>query len=260
MSKITIIEGNSNDKDNVRALMVKGERGNDGVSPTFTTSKTGDTATITITDVEGVHDVILKDGVSPTITSSKSNGVTTLTIVDAEGTKTATIEDGEVTKSYLNTALSNYYTQSDINIILDDYYYTQSEIDTTLNNYYTKSQINSTLNNYVVKDNIATITGDLVVYNGDSVRKLINFPTGFNKDNCVALACGQRVFDPDDQAGYEYGTSMKSNGSPYSFFVRLGEGDTVGSQTQIGIHYYNDEIDPLNVVTIEYKIVLMKVS
>ena len=30
MSKITIIEGNSNDKDNVRAYMVKGEKGDQG--------------------------------------------------------------------------------------------------------------------------------------------------------------------------------------------------------------------------------------
>lgn len=60
MSKMTIIEGNSNDKDNVRAYMVKGE-----------------------------------PGVSPTIGVSKEDGVTTLTIVDAEGTHTATIADGD---------------------------------------------------------------------------------------------------------------------------------------------------------------------
>lgn len=60
MSKMTIIEGNSNDKDNVRAYMVKGE-----------------------------------PGVSPTIGVSKEDGVTTLTIEDAEGTHTATIADGD---------------------------------------------------------------------------------------------------------------------------------------------------------------------
>ena len=60
MSKMTIIEGNSNDKDNVRAYMVKGE-----------------------------------PGVSPTIGVSKEDGVTTLTIKDAEGTHTETIADGD---------------------------------------------------------------------------------------------------------------------------------------------------------------------
>lgn len=62
MSKITVIEPNPNDKDNVKAYMVKGERGDDGVSPTFETSKEGHVATITITDVEGTHNVELEDG------------------------------------------------------------------------------------------------------------------------------------------------------------------------------------------------------
>lgn len=91
MAKITIIEGNSNDKDQVRAYMASGLP---GISPTVETSKTGDTATITITDVNGEHEVELEDGFSPTITPSKTGGVTTLTIVDDEGTKTATINDG----------------------------------------------------------------------------------------------------------------------------------------------------------------------
>lgn len=94
MAKMTIIEGNSNDKDNVRAYMVKGERGDDGISPTFETSKTGDTATITITDAEGTHEVELKDGFSPTVTASKTNKVTTVTITDIGGTETTTINDG----------------------------------------------------------------------------------------------------------------------------------------------------------------------
>ena len=34
------------------------------------------------------------DGVSPTVSTSKSGNVTTITIVDAAGTKTATINDG----------------------------------------------------------------------------------------------------------------------------------------------------------------------
>lgn len=91
MAKITIIEGNANDKDQIRAYMASGLP---GISPTIETSKTGDTATITITDVNGEHEVELEDGFSPTITPSKTDGVTTITIVDDEGTKTATINDG----------------------------------------------------------------------------------------------------------------------------------------------------------------------
>lgn len=95
MSTLTIIQGNSNDKDNTRAYMVKGERGDDGISPTFETSKTGHTATITITDAEGTHTVTLTDGVSPTVETSKTGGVTTITITDEDGTHTATINDGQ---------------------------------------------------------------------------------------------------------------------------------------------------------------------
>ena len=94
MGKMTIIEGNSNDKDNVRAYMVKGERGDDGISPTFETSKTGGTTTITITDAEGTQEVEIDDGFSPTVSASKSGKVTTVTITDIDGTETATINDG----------------------------------------------------------------------------------------------------------------------------------------------------------------------
>ena len=53
MSKITIIEGNSNDKDNEKILFLKGEKGADGVSPSASISKEGNVATITVVDAEG---------------------------------------------------------------------------------------------------------------------------------------------------------------------------------------------------------------
>lgn len=62
MSTITIIQGNSNDKDNTRAYMVKGEKGDTGVSPTVSISKTGTVTTITITDAEGTHTAEIHDG------------------------------------------------------------------------------------------------------------------------------------------------------------------------------------------------------
>ena len=42
----------------------KGEKGDNGVSPTVTTSKTGDTSVIEITDAKGTHQVEVKDGKS----------------------------------------------------------------------------------------------------------------------------------------------------------------------------------------------------
>ena len=51
-----------------------------------------------------------QDGVSPTLTSSKSNGVTTVTITDATGSKTLTINDGAAGASV--ATITNYYLAS----------------------------------------------------------------------------------------------------------------------------------------------------
>lgn len=93
MSKMTIIEGNSNDKDNTRVFMVKGEK---GVSPTVSATKEGKVATVTVTDFEGTDTVEIDDGFSPIVEMSKTAGVTTITITDAEGTHTSQISDGGV--------------------------------------------------------------------------------------------------------------------------------------------------------------------
>lgn len=94
MAKMVIIEGNSNDKDNVRAYMVKGEAGNDGVSPTITPSKSGTQTTLTIVDGAGTKQAVIDDGYSPTVSTSKEDGVTTIEITDLNGTHEAEIVDG----------------------------------------------------------------------------------------------------------------------------------------------------------------------
>ena len=93
MSKLTIIEGNSNDKDNVRALMVKGEPGTDGISPSANVSKSGDVATITVTDKDGTTTTTLRDGYNPTITATPSTGKVVIDIDDIEGQASTTISD-----------------------------------------------------------------------------------------------------------------------------------------------------------------------
>ena len=100
MAKITIIDGNEEielstaPKENIKAYMIKGEPGTDGTSPTASVSKTGDTATITITDKNGTTEADVIDGFDPTVTTSKTNKTTTLTITDINGTRTAEILDG----------------------------------------------------------------------------------------------------------------------------------------------------------------------
>lgn len=79
----------------------------DGFSPTATVSKSGDTATISITDKEGTTTAQVKDGekgdpgtpgqdgISPIATVTKSDDTATISITDKNGTTTATVKDGK---------------------------------------------------------------------------------------------------------------------------------------------------------------------
>lgn len=181
MSKITIIEPNTSDKDQIRNYLVKGERGDDGVSPTVETSKTGDTATITITDVEGEHEVELKDGVSPTVETSKSGKVTTVTITDAEGTHTATINDGEdgATTNIINSeTLTDKTTQT----------YSANIVDTLLGDKADASDISDLENTKFAKDNITSLSTTVTVANGSVQNSsIISLPTGFTRTNSFVI-------------------------------------------------------------------------
>lgn len=97
--KVTIIDGNneielSTIEDNVKAFMVKGEPGTNGVSPTIETSRTGKVTTITIEDAEGTKEADINDGFDPTATVTKANRIATVTITDINGTTTTEIHDG----------------------------------------------------------------------------------------------------------------------------------------------------------------------
>lgn len=80
-----------------------GATGQDGFSPTANISKSGKTATITITDKNGTTTTTIQDGengsngadgFSPTASVSKSGNTSTITITDKNGTTTTTINDG----------------------------------------------------------------------------------------------------------------------------------------------------------------------
>ena len=76
---------------------IRGETGADGISPVATVTKSGDTATISITDAEGTTTAEITDGtdgISPVATVTKSGDTATISITDAEGTTTATVTDG----------------------------------------------------------------------------------------------------------------------------------------------------------------------
>lgn len=78
-----------------------GEDGQPGFSPTATVTKSGNTATISITDANGTTTAEVSDGTngtdgySPVATVTKSGDTATITITDKNGTTTATVSDGE---------------------------------------------------------------------------------------------------------------------------------------------------------------------
>ena len=83
-----------------------GSAGQDGISPTVTTSKSGKVTTIEIVDKNGTHTATINDGndgingnngsdgFSPSASVSKSGSVATISITDKNGTTTTTISDG----------------------------------------------------------------------------------------------------------------------------------------------------------------------
>ena len=86
-----------------------GQDGADGFSPIASVSKVGDTATISITDINGTTTASISDGTdgadgqdgadgadgySPTATVTKSGDTATISITDKNGTPTASVSDG----------------------------------------------------------------------------------------------------------------------------------------------------------------------
>ena len=123
--------------DDIKAAKEAGEfdgkDGVDGVSPVVTTTKTGDTTTITITDKDGTKTATIKDGeksadgapgaagadgYSPSAKVTKSGDTATITITDKDGTTTAEVVDGA--KGETPVKGTDYWTDSDKTEIVND--------------------------------------------------------------------------------------------------------------------------------------------
>ena len=84
-------------KTDIRVLALKGDKGDTGsggFSPTASVSKSGDTATISITDQTGTTTANITDGFSPSASVSKIGDTATISITDKNGTTTAAVTDG----------------------------------------------------------------------------------------------------------------------------------------------------------------------
>lgn len=114
----------------------------------------------------------------------------------------------------------------------------------------------------VIQDNIAIIQGSMLLPAGpDNVQFVsktehIDFPEGFNKDNCFAISIGTKLVEGG--TGYGYGIpdtwdvfAISTNLLPFS--VLLGDGTSNGDKIEIvGQNFYMDEVN------MRYQIVLMK--
>lgn len=81
---------------------------------------------------------------------------------------------------------------------------------------------------YIMKDNIAVIYGKISLKNGTGSTNSIAFPKGFNKNNCVPIACGVSILENGEVDNY----SFYSNMSTHIFEVRFNySSDGIGTIT-----------------------------
>lgn len=117
----------------------------------------------------------------------------------------------------------------------------------------------------VYKDDYAVITGSMTLNAVEtagaykSTSKNIDFPDGFNKDNCILISAGQNKLGLEDM-GYGYGiTDLNYNKSlgtligAEPFCVLLGSNTDTTKIKIYGFNSYNGER------TLNYRIVLMKI-
>lgn len=161
MSKMTIIEGNSNDKDQVRAYLVKGERG------------------------YSAYELYVQNGG---------------TLTEEEWLDEFTNADNFYNKSETDNLLNNkanasdVYTKNETNNLLSekanssDVYdktevYTQTETDDLLNN---KANA-SALSYYKLKGDFAVLEGTISVESNKVSGKEISLPNGFTSNNSFII-------------------------------------------------------------------------
>lgn len=151
-----------------------GSAGQDGISPTVTTSKSGKVTTIEIVDKNGTHTATINDGndgangnngsdgFSPVASVSKSGSVATISITDKNGTTTATVNDGINGQDGQNgVGVPTGGTQGQILAKTSATDYDTQWINAPtvdLSNYYTKSEVDNLIP--TIPRNVSAFTND----------------------------------------------------------------------------------------------------
>lgn len=123
---------------------------------------------------------------------------------------------------------------------------------------------NKNASEYTTNDKFAVLKGNMTLSaNTDGTGATekqtvlkINFPDGFNKDNCVCIAFGMKRDDVSKY--YSYGvagsSSIRHTTGSYNRFAQLGASDDT---TKIGLQVWNPSTSS---VVVNYKLVLMRID
>ena len=218
-------------------VKVKGEQGDDGVSPTVTTSKDGDTTTIAITDAEGIKTATITDGqngddgISPVVTlSTEDDGTTKIVVTDTEGEKSTTLED-----AYARTVATAYITQEEgtDNIMV-------SNVDSTENKnnlLITDSDIqirsgDTTLATYGEKILLGDTSGNNLLITSDNMT----FRNGLTEALIMEVQKSGRasVTESLELDGEAIAEGLQKDGRYYKEFPLSQEADEIGSVIAMG--------------------------
>ena len=118
---------------------------------------------------------------------------------------------------------------------------------------------------YTTNDKFAVLTGNMTLEansqsefeagNQKQTQLLINFPSGFNKDNCVCIAFGMKT---DSAKNYSYGISSSiSNQAALGSYPRHAVLGGSTDNTKIALQVWQSATCSKKVY---YKLVLMKIS
>lgn len=242
MSKMIIIEGNSNDKNNIRNYLVKGER---GYSAYELYVQNGGT----LTEEEWLDAFLNADNYytkdeTDDLLDNKSN------IADIVDNLTSTDTNKPLSANQGKELNDNKANASDV--------YTKNETNTLLSD----KADNTALTNYKLKNDFAIITGSLLASaSAESgvqfaeTQQNIEYPDGFNNLNCVCVSFGTTRDGKIDLYNFD-GSSNIASTSTGILLGNLPKAVNLKSN-KINIRVYNYSGSD---ITIYYKLVLMKIS
>lgn len=103
----------------------------------------------------------------------------------------------------------------------------------------------------VKQDNIKTLTGSVTAEGEDYGAKAIDYPAGYNKDNCICIASATRMYENKE---WNYGIELDV---AISLLTGGGLRRIILNTSNINVALYNYATSQK---TIYYKIVLMKIA